>query len=738
MRLLVIVRGLPGVGKSTWLEAEGLMPYTLSADHIRMQTQSPVYTMDGELEITAKNDKTVWRHLFTLLEERMKRGELTVVDATHLSARNFAQYKKYCKEYRYRAVVIDFTQVALDEVLKRNRQRPSYKRVPETVIINGAERLREESLPGWLTVIPPSEWKVWRETKILDFNHWRKIHHIGDIHGCYQALMEYLQGELKNDELYIFTGDWCDRGLQNAEVLQYFISIHDRDNVILIEGNHERHLWEWSNDRPAASSSFNRETAIELTKANISKKSVRVLYRKVRPIALYTYRGKKVFVNHGGFPNLPERLPLIAAEQAIKGVGGYDVDIDDRWDELSEEAEYQIHGHRNRYRLPTKASKRSFNLEGQVEEGGHLRVVTLDETGFTTFEIKNDHFSPWEAEEPVAFDEPDLSVDELMKSMDENPLVKKKEVGENIFSYNFTTKAFAKNRWDEVNVRARGLFINEKTKEIVNRSYNKFFNIEQRPETKLKVLRDRFTYPVTVYSKPNGYLGMLGYDADTDALLFSSKSELRGPFALWFQELFYETFHEEKVNEIKEVVKEEGVSLVFEVILPEKDPHIIKYEEDHLILLDIVKRTSQYQKESWQRLVNLGEKLGVKVKDKVHTFTDWLGFYRFYQRFNKDLSCEIEGYIVEDASGLMTKMKGPYYLFWRHMRKVKANLADGQSHMLYKDLMVSEEHFRFYDWMKRVREERGENFLKEHTIIQLRDEFLEEVGKDNGVQGSLL
>lgn len=39
MRTLVLLRGLPGVGKSTWIKEQGLEPYTLSADQIRLLTQ---------------------------------------------------------------------------------------------------------------------------------------------------------------------------------------------------------------------------------------------------------------------------------------------------------------------------------------------------------------------------------------------------------------------------------------------------------------------------------------------------------------------------------------------------------------------------------------------------------------------------------------------------------------------------------------------------------------------------
>ena len=35
MRVLLLLRGSAGCGKSTWIEKNGLKPYTLSADDIR-------------------------------------------------------------------------------------------------------------------------------------------------------------------------------------------------------------------------------------------------------------------------------------------------------------------------------------------------------------------------------------------------------------------------------------------------------------------------------------------------------------------------------------------------------------------------------------------------------------------------------------------------------------------------------------------------------------------------------
>ena len=64
MRILLLLRGAPGCGKSAWVEANGLKPYTLAADDIRLMYQSPVMGTDGRFKISGEHDNAVWKNLF--------------------------------------------------------------------------------------------------------------------------------------------------------------------------------------------------------------------------------------------------------------------------------------------------------------------------------------------------------------------------------------------------------------------------------------------------------------------------------------------------------------------------------------------------------------------------------------------------------------------------------------------------------------------------------------------------
>ena len=70
---------------------------------------------------------------------------------------------------------------------------------------------------------------------------------VGDIHGSYDKLMRALgtSGFSDSDTLY-FTGDICDRGKQNKEVVDFLLSLGDRFKGCF--GNHDVWLYLWLNE----------------------------------------------------------------------------------------------------------------------------------------------------------------------------------------------------------------------------------------------------------------------------------------------------------------------------------------------------------------------------------------------------------------------------------------------------------------------------------------------------------
>lgn len=129
MRTLLLLRGAPGAGKSTWIEENNLQNYTLEADKFRQLTSNPVLGLNGDLHITQDNDRLAWDLLFQALESRMYRGDFTIVDATHSNEAMFNKYRGLVEKYRYKIYYKTFD-VDLEELERRNLTRPEHKRVP--------------------------------------------------------------------------------------------------------------------------------------------------------------------------------------------------------------------------------------------------------------------------------------------------------------------------------------------------------------------------------------------------------------------------------------------------------------------------------------------------------------------------------------------------------------------------------------------------------------------------------
>ncbi len=161
-------------------------------------------------------------------------------------------------------------------------------------------------------------------------------------------------------------------------------------------------------------------------------------------------------------------------------------------------------------------SKRCFDLEGNVEFGGNLRAVVLDADGFHPVMIRNTVFKEQTNEEavvPTEYTETEQNVMEVVDKMRQNKYIYEKKYGD-ISSFNFTREAFYDKKWNEQTTKARGLFINTANGTVVARSYPKFFNVNERAETKFSMLQHKLKFPVTAYVKENGFLGMVSYNPD--------------------------------------------------------------------------------------------------------------------------------------------------------------------------------------------------------------------------------
>lgn len=728
MRTLLLLRGTQASGKSTWVVENNLEPYTLSADKIRLNIANPVLNEDGSIEISQKYNKLTWELLYRYLEMRMENGDFTIIDATHSDIKLMNKYRDLANTYKYTIYYLEFD-TPLEECLKRNRERVGYKYVPEKVIERTWETIKnKEKLPSIFKKINSIDEIISFYT--ADVNEYKKVIIIGDIHSCAEPLKEVLK-DFSEENLYVFVGDYFDRGIQAVETFKIMLDLLEKPNVILIEGNHENNsVKKFINDEEKYTKSFNETTLQPLLKEfelEYIKAGLKKIYKRLRQCYAFEFRGKKFLCTHGGLPLVP-KLALVSAREMIKGVGRYETEIGEIYSENYKKGLcqdfIQVHGHRG-----INDGEYSYCLEGRVEFGGELKILTIDNDGnIEKYGIKNDVYNrglklPMSGvtEKVEKFN----TANELINEMIGHKFITVKECDYNLISLNFNREAFNKKKWNDLTIKARGLFVDRDSGEVKIRSYNKFFNFGER-HVNLGYLHKYATYPIRVFKKYNGFLGLASV-IDGNIVL-ASKSVTSGKYKDIFQSIWDKV--EDSVKELlKQTMIENNCTAVFEVVSPEYDPHIIKYDKEHLYLLDFIENkldidTHNIDLEFSENLMKKVEFSSIILtkKELITKLENYNELYNFLDEKAKSLE-EFEGYVLCDNSGLMFKFKLPYYMLWKERRtwleRYRSALSKGKK-IEIKDI-EKDENRHFKKFLLKL----GKDKLQGLSIIDVREMYEE-------------
>ena len=728
MRTLLLLRGTQASGKSTWVTENNLEPYTLSADKIRLNIANPVLNEDGSIEISQKYNKLTWELLYKYLEMRMENGDFTIIDATHSDIKLMNKYRDLANTYKYTIYYLEFD-TPLEECLKRNRERVGYKYVPEKVIERTWETIKnKEKLSSVFKKINSIDEIINFYT--ADVNEYKKVIIIGDIHSCTEPLKEVLK-DFSEEDLYVFVGDYFDRGIQAVETFKIMLDLLEKSNVILVEGNHENNsVKKFINDEEKYTKSFDETTLQPLLKEfklDYIKSSLKKIYKRLRQCFAFEFRGKKFLCTHGGLPLVP-KLALISAREMIKGVGKYETEIGEIYSENYKKGLcqdfIQVHGHRG-----INDGEYSYCLEGRVEFGGELKILTIDNDGnIEKYGIKNDVYNrglklPMSGvtEKVEKFN----TANELINEMIGHKFITVKECDYNLISLNFNREAFNKKKWNDLTIKARGLFVDRDSGEVKIRSYNKFFNFGER-HVNLGYLHKYATYPIRVFKKYNGFLGLASV-IDGNIVL-ASKSVTSGKYKDIFQSIWDKV--ESGVKELlKQTMIENNCTAVFEVVSPKYDPHIIKYDKEHLYLLDFIENkldidTHNIDLEFSENLMKKVEFSSIILtkKELITKLENYNELYNFLDEKAKSLE-EFEGYVLCDNSGLMFKFKLPYYMLWKERRtwleRYRSALSKGKK-IEIKDI-EKDENRHFKKFLLKL----GKDKLQGLSIIDVREMYEE-------------
>jgi predicted kinase len=128
MKAVLLMCGLPGSGKSTWIKENKLEPYSISRDNLRLLYYGPLYNKYGLESMPYASEKLVYEEYMRIVEMRMRNNSFIVLDNTHLKVSSINSIVNLAEYYGYK-VFIKVMDTSVTECLRRNKAKEYYKKV---------------------------------------------------------------------------------------------------------------------------------------------------------------------------------------------------------------------------------------------------------------------------------------------------------------------------------------------------------------------------------------------------------------------------------------------------------------------------------------------------------------------------------------------------------------------------------------------------------------------------------
>lgn len=256
---LVILVGASGAGKSSLARQWFLPAEVVSSDACRAMVSNDENSMNASAD--------AFDLLYYIVGKRLKRGLLTVVDATNVRPEDRKKLVQLAREYYVMPVALVLN-MREKVCLERNRLRTDRQIPPRAIMahinqlrkgigklrLEGFKKVYEWNTPEQLeTVAAVERVPLWNNKN----NETGPFDIVGDVHGCYDELCSLLvtlghtvdkathKVNIHNGRKLAFVGDLVDRGPASPAVLKLVMQAVKEGIALCVPGNHDMKLLKW-------------------------------------------------------------------------------------------------------------------------------------------------------------------------------------------------------------------------------------------------------------------------------------------------------------------------------------------------------------------------------------------------------------------------------------------------------------------------------------------------------------
>jgi RNA ligase len=363
----------------------------------------------------------------------------------------------------------------------------------------------------------------------------------------------------------------------------------------------------------------------------------------------------------------------------------------------------------------TQVSEKVFAMDGGACFGMELRACVVDPDGTKHFYTQKcetayaTYSKDWNEEKTedsvqVGIDQAAqgrlVSLGSFIEPVNEE--IKKREalvaegflnrkVYKDLFLYNYTPKCTYDKHWNETTRASRGIIFDSVTGELVSWTPDKFFNVNEMPET---ILENLPVCDFEVFEKVDGSFVSVSHWDTGNEWIFATRGSFESEQATQAKLIFL--YKDGDVDPAACEVLNKNYSYVFEVLYPENRHNdgarlVVDYGDVRtLVGLAIFNKDTKKELSTWRSIVEF-DRIGFKMAQKyVGVDLDKL------IELQKTLPSQKEGFVVKFVNGLRVKFKTEEYVRMNrilnsmNIKTVWESMVDGKVPVEYMRLVPEE------------------------------------------------